>query len=36
MPFLKRRIDNAYETIDKQVELLRNPQLGPLQPLTST
>jgi hypothetical protein len=31
MPFLKKRIDSAFETIDKQVQLLRhNALLGPL------
>ena len=29
MPFLKKRIDAAFERIDKQVHNLRNSQLGP-------
>ena len=35
MPFLKKRINAAFERIDKQVHTLRNPQLGPLQPHSS-
>ena len=35
MPFLKKRIDAAFERIDKQVHLLRNSQLGPMQPQSS-